>query len=167
MEVCGPEDIHGERTRPPHRYSYCFTPKHHGWGLKSDGQWLPDLPRAEEFAVFDMADFHQLTDPGGNLYGLRIQQVGEQRELLELGTAHQQIARFWAEEQERPWHGHPLWPIQARDSPNRARQKYCPPREVFDRMVALSVLTRKEAARLSIGKHVGKLKSPGSASQES
>jgi hypothetical protein len=152
MEVCGPEDIHDERTGL-HGHSYCFTPKHHGAGSKSDSRWLPDLPRAEEFAVFDMADLHQLADTDGNLYGLRIGQIGQRRVLLKLGTAHQQIARFWAEEQ-RPWHGHPLWPILAKDSSNRAGQNSRPSRGVFDRMVAERLLTDQEATRLKKGKHV-------------
>jgi hypothetical protein len=99
MEVCEPRDIHDQPTRSDRRLRYCFTPKHHGAGSKSDSQWLPepDLPRHEEFAVFDMADFHQLADPDGNLYGLRIRQVDERREILELGTRHEYIARFWAQ----------------------------------------------------------------------
>ncbi len=48
------------------------TPKHHGAGLPSDSRWLPDLTRPEEFQVFDMADFHELRDEDGDLYGLRI-----------------------------------------------------------------------------------------------
>ncbi|MFI5455342.1 MAG: hypothetical protein ACHRXM_07800 [Isosphaerales bacterium] len=57
MEVCDTRDVFPQTTRLNH-LSYCFTPKHHGAGLKSDACWLPDLPRPEEFAVFDMADWH-------------------------------------------------------------------------------------------------------------
>jgi hypothetical protein len=152
MEVCEPRDIHRQLTLF-NQLTYCFTPKHHGVGSKSksDSQWPPNLPRPEEFAVFDMADIHQLADPDGNLYGLRIRQAGERHEILELGTRHEYIARFWAEEHERHWHGHPLWPIQARDALNRARQKYCPSREVFNRMVAEGLLTEPQARRLKLG----------------
>jgi hypothetical protein len=153
MDVCGPRDIHSERTALS-GHTYCFTPKHHGAGSKSDSRWLPDLSRDQEFEVFDMADNNQLADSDGNLYGLRIRQVGEERELVKLGTSHEQIARFWAEEQQRHWHGHPLWPIQARDSPNRKKQDYCPPKEVFDRMVARGLITAGQAKRLRGGKLV-------------
>jgi len=57
MEVCDTRDVFPQTTQLNH-LSYCFTPKHHGAGLKSDACWLPDLPRPEEFAVFDMADWH-------------------------------------------------------------------------------------------------------------
>jgi hypothetical protein len=158
MEVCEPRDIHGQLTQL-NRLTYCFTPKHHGAGSKSksDSQWLPNLPRPEEFAVFDMADIHQLAGPDGNLYGLRIRQVGERREILELGTRHEYIARFWAEEQQRHWHGHPLWPIQTKETQNRKGQRYCPPREVFDRMVREGLLTANQSVRLRTAKHLRNL----------
>jgi hypothetical protein len=98
MEVCEARDIHDRTTQLSH-LTYCFTPKHHGAGSRSDARWLPGLPRAEEFAVFDMADLHQLSDDDGNLYGLRIRQDNTSREVLELGTRHEMIARFWVEAQ--------------------------------------------------------------------
>jgi hypothetical protein len=51
-------------------YRYLFLAKHHGAGSKSDARWLPELSRDEEFAVFDDADFHDISDEQENLYGV-------------------------------------------------------------------------------------------------
>ena len=48
---------------------YEFTTKHHG-GNKAAARWLPDLSLDEEFSVFDLADFRELADEDGALYGL-------------------------------------------------------------------------------------------------
>jgi hypothetical protein len=156
MEICQARDIHTDRTRLS-GLSYCFTPKHHGRGSVSDACWLRDLPRAEEFAVLEMADWHQLADASGNLYGLLIRDTAGKRELLELGTRHEQIARFWAESADNHWHGHPLWRVQERGSLNRSGQDYRPPRLVFDRMVEAGILNKTQAGRLNAGKHLRKL----------
>jgi len=156
MEVCEPRDVHPQATRLNH-LSYCFTPKHHGAGLKSDACWLPDLPRLEEFAVFDMADWHQLSDNDGNLYGLRIRQDNTFREILELGTRHEMIARFWVEADQNHWHGHPLWPVLDKGPLNRKRQAYRPPKEAFDQMVAANILTEIQAGRLKTARHLRNL----------
>jgi len=156
MEVCEARDIH-DRTTQLHHHSYCFTPKHHGAGSRSDACWLPNLPRAEEFAVFDMADLHQLSDDDGNLYGLRIRQNNTKREVLELGTRHEVIARFWVEARRNHWHGHPLWPVIAKGPLNRKSQDYSPPKEVFAKMVAANVLTEIQAGRLKTARHLRNL----------
>jgi hypothetical protein len=156
MEVCGERDIHPRTTRR-NQLTYCFTPKHHGAGLKSDACWLPSLSRAEEFAVFDMADWHQLSDDDGNLYGLHIRQNDAKREILELGTRHELIAHFWAETQQNHWHGYPLWPVSDKGPLNRKKQDCRPPKEVFDKMMAENVLTRIQAGRLRTGRHVRNL----------
>jgi hypothetical protein len=164
MDVCTEKDIHDGVTERG-QLRYCFTPKHHGAGLSSDSRWLRDLTRPEEFQVFDMADFHELRDEDGDLYGLRISGAPGNRELLKLGEMNEQIARFWAEGRATdPWHGHPLWPIRpkheenrAKGAENRAKQGCCPPREVFDRMVELGILSKSKANRLKTSRHVGKL----------
>jgi hypothetical protein len=157
MEVCTEKDIH-EGVTERGQLRYCFTPKHHGAGLPSDSRWLPDLTRLEEFQVFDMADFHELRDEDRDLYGLRISGAPGNRELLDLGCKHEKVARFWAEGRPTdPWHGHPLWPLRSKHAENRAKQGCCPPREVFDRMIEVGILSAKQASRLKIAKHVGKL----------
>lgn len=154
MEVCEAKDIHPQTT---HRsgHTYCFTPKHHGAGSKTDSQWLPepDLTRDEEFAVFDLADLHDLSDPDGNLYGLRIGRGETEGEILALGTRGECIARFWAEQRPRHWHGHPLWPIDVRGAPNRRAQRYRPPPSVFEKMVEAGLISRPQARRLKAGKY--------------
>jgi hypothetical protein len=164
MEVCTEKDIHDAVTERG-QLRYCFTPKHHGAGLASDSRWLSELSRPEEFQVFDMADFNELRDEDGDLYGLRISGAPGNRQLLDLGDKHEKIARFWAEGKSTdPWHGHPLWPLRskhgekrAKGADNRAKQGCCPPSEVFDRLVELGILSTSKANRLKISKHVGKL----------
>ncbi len=164
MDVCTEKDIHDHVTERGH-LRYCFTPKHHGAGRSSDSRWLRALTRPEEFQVFDMADFHELRDEDGDLYGLRILGDPGNRQLLELGDKHEYIARFWAEGRpEDPWHGHPLWPIRSKHddrrpkgAENRAKQGCCPPQKVFDRMVERRILSASKASRLKTARHVGKL----------
>ena len=113
--------------------------------------------------MFNMADLHELRDEDGDLYGLRISGEPGNRQLLKLGEKHEQVARFWAEGNPTdPWHGHPLWPLRSKHAENRAKQGCCPPQEVFDRMVEAGILSAKQASRLKIAKHVGKLdRGPG------
>jgi len=157
MEACAEKDIHNQATRRRH-LTYCFYPKHHGAGTKSDARWSPDLSRPQEFAVFDMADASQLEDEEGNLYGLHILHSEGRARILPLGERNEMIARFWVEDNpENPWHGHPLWPIQARDSLNRKQQARRPPKIVFDRMVLAGLVSENNALRLRAGRHLGNL----------
>ncbi len=146
MEVCEARDIHPQPTQRS-GHTYCFTPNHHGAGTKTDSQWLPNLPRDEEFAVFDLADLQDLSDPDGNLYGLRIGQGETGGEILELGTQGRSASPGSGREvRQRHWHGHPLWPIDARGVPNRRSQKYQPPPSVFAKMVAAGLISEPQAA---------------------
>lgn len=154
MEICQVRDIHPHRTTLS-QLSYCFTPKHHGAGSRSDSCWL--LTRVEEFGVFDMADQHQLSDEAGNLYGLFIRAIGGYRELMVLGTRNEQVACFWSAPQQSHWHGHPRWPIRGTDSTNRGRQDYGPPKFVLDRMVLAGILNTNEIRRLKTGNHLRRL----------
>ena len=79
------------------------------------------------------------------------------REVLELGTRHEIIARFWVEAERNHWHGHPLWPVNAEGPLNRKGQAYRPPKEVFARMVAENLLTEIQAGRLKTGRHLRNL----------
>jgi hypothetical protein len=147
MEVCQARDIHPHQTRLNHLW-YRFTPKHHGWGAASDACWLRHLQRAEEFAVFDMADWNQLSDDSGNLYGLLIREIGDKRELMKLGTRNEQVARFWAESADNPWHGHPLGAQRV------ARHLAKLNRAVQPGVLSLSKINHSDIpARISIGHH--------------
>ena len=104
-----------------------------------------------------MADAHRLSDDKGNLYGLRIRESTQGREVLELGVWHEMIARFWFEAPQAHWHGHPLWRVSDVGPENRRRQKYCPPNIVFDRMVEANIVTAVQATRLKTGRHIRNL----------
>src|SRR5215813_2426661 len=71
--------IHAQATRRS-GYQYQFTPKHHGADPDA-AQWLPSLRLEEEFAVFDLADEHELADKDGRLYGVLRNAEGEFRDL--------------------------------------------------------------------------------------
>lgn len=61
---------------------YLFTAKHHGGGSTTDARW--SVTEDEEFSVFDEADFRDIGDEDGRLYGV----LGDaQRELRELGNS--------------------------------------------------------------------------------
>lgn len=137
---------HPQPTRR-HHYTYRFTQKHHGG--HGDSQWLPTLSEDDEFAVFDRADELELSDEGGNLYGaLR----GGEESLRTLGTYQQQIAKFWNQPEGMPWHGFPAWSIKKEGPGNLRKQR--PPKEVFDKMVEVGLITEAMRSRLKGGHNV-------------
>jgi hypothetical protein len=107
--------------------------------------------REEEFAVFVMADVHELSDDKGDLYGLRIRETIPAHEIRFLGTRYEQVAHFWNPPQGSPWHGYPLWPIIQRGSLNRKDQKNRPPRAVLQKMVESALLNEKQMNKLLKG----------------
>jgi len=153
----------GEDDCPPHdeltrrsQLAYCFSVKHHRHDDRDDAQWALDLTGPEEFAIFDLADFHDLSDPEAakrNLYGLRIGPGGL---ILDLGTRHQQVAGFPEAHPNQPWHGYPLWPLRrwVPGPANRMAQAMRPPKVVFERMEAAGLLSRTQRKRLFKGDHL-------------
>ncbi len=135
--------LHNARTRRS-ELAYQFTPKHHG-GDRNATQWLPELTLGEEFAIFDMADEHELADAGGTLFGL--QREG-QDSLRSLGTQREQIAKFPYARPGEAWHGYPVYPIEG------LGQKDRPAKEVFVRMVERGMISGEMKRRLMGGKHV-------------
>jgi hypothetical protein len=118
--------VHDEATGRS-GYRYQFTPKHHGHGEDFDGQWMPSLTLAEEFAVFDAADQHDLSDDDGRLYGVQPNGSGS---LRFLGTDHQQIAEFPFAREGEPWHGYPSYPLSEKGEKGRPAKDTClPPRQ--------------------------------------
>jgi hypothetical protein len=79
---------HPTRTRRS-QYRYLFTARHHG-GDKSAAMWLHEIDRDSEFAIFDVADFQEVADSRGWLYG--VLQDGD--DLREIGTCDEQVAEF-------------------------------------------------------------------------
>ena len=143
-ETSGP--IHPVATRRSgHRY--LFYVKHHG-GDREAARWLPTLTRDQEFAVFDTADFHDLSDDVGYLYGIG---NGPDGEVLELGTWGQQVAEF------RPgvtWHGYPLRPLKEEGPENRKGEKHRPASVVFKKMETAGLISLQQRKRLMKGDHV-------------
>jgi len=135
---------HPARTRREKRY--CFYVAHHGRGAPEDTQWAEDLSEAEEFQIFDEADWHVLTDSKGHLYGLRL---GPDRAVLDLGTSGQKVAKFWKAPENQPWHGFPLWPL-AKEGPEN-RGKLPAPREAIRKMVEAGLLLPNQGKRLQNG----------------
>jgi hypothetical protein len=137
--------VHPVRTRN-HQYQYLFHPKHHG-GDPREGQWLKELSHDEEFTVFDLADEHDLLDEKGHLYGLRL---GQDREILELGTLGQQVAKFPHARPDETWHGFPLSPLSVGKPPYPPEREV--PKGVLRRMVDRRLLNEIQRKRLEKGK---------------
>jgi hypothetical protein len=142
--------VHGQVTGRS-SYRYQFTPKHHGADPNA-AQWLPSLSLEEEFAVFNGADEHELSDGEGNLYGVRRDDEGE---LLYVGTWNQQVAEFPVSRAEEAWHGYPLYPLVEMGPENRRGQKGRPEAAVFTQMVRAGVISRSQRRRLMKGDHAG------------
>src|ERR1700678_1745929 len=99
-----PRPAHPLRTRHS-EHQYFFYLKHHNAGKSEDAQWLPNLTHDEEFAVFDLADLHNLSNAKGDLYGLHLSPEGF---VMSLGTREEQIAEFPLAQEGHPWHGYPV-----------------------------------------------------------
>lgn len=128
---------------------YCFSLAHHGRGAPDDSQWADDLTRDEEFAIFDEADWHDLSDTKGHLYGLRRRPDGT---ILDLGTQGEQVAKFWKTHEGHPWHGFPLWPLARGGPENRKRQPA--PKDALMWMEAQGLLRPEQRKRLQKGRRI-------------
>lgn len=135
--------VHGEVT-DNHEYRYQFTPKHHGADKKA-AQWLPSLSLEEEFAVFNSADEHELSDDEGWLYG--VERI-EEDELRSLGTLNQQVAAFPFAREGEVWHGYPLWPLDEGGPSNRRSDDMKPAKAVFEKMEEAGLITKRGRKRL-------------------
>jgi hypothetical protein len=144
-EDVGPE--HPVRTRR-RSLRYLFYVKHHQTGRSQHAQWARDLSHDDEFGVFDEADFHDLSDAKGDLYGVRRLEGGR---FDVIGTRDEQVAEFPVAPSNQAWHGYPCWPILRRDDADR---KARPPREAVDKMVQAGILREKQASRLKAGKAI-------------
>ena len=146
-ESSGP--IHPVPTRRS-GFRYFFYDKHHGRDTRA-AQWLLALSHDEEFAIFDAADFHELSDERGWLYGVR---TGEGGQILDLGTWGQQVAEFPSARLNELWHGYPLWPLKEVGPPNRGGEKARPAKSVFQRMEDARLLSTAQKKRLYKGDHI-------------
>ena len=144
-----PRPLHPQRSERS-RHQYFFYDKHHKAGYSEDAQWLPELTHDEEFAVFDLADFHELSNEKGDLYGLRL---NPERRVMSLGTREEQVAEFPVAQGDHPWRGYPAWPIMRLDR-DRSVRKYPAPREALEKMKQAGLINENQRKRLLRGKQV-------------
>lgn len=139
---------HPDITRN-HGYQYGFHPKHHlpGRPASRAAQWSGAISRDQEFAIFDEADFHDLLDEDGNLFGL----LREGGEIAFLGTLDQQIAFFPLARPNEIWHGYPLANI-SRQATNPRPPIRVIPTSVLSTMVDKKQLDSTDMGRLLRGK---------------
>lgn len=131
---------------------YLFYDKHHGRGPRDAACWLPTLGGDEEFAVFDDADWNELSDEDGRLYGIRRRDGS--RTIPCLGTWGQIVAEFPLARPGQPWHGYPLWPLGDEGPKNRRGESGRPSRSIFARMKDAGLITDSERRRLLKGDHL-------------
>lgn len=141
---------HDAETQRSH-YRYQFTTKHHGGaGSAGEAQWQPSLELADEFAIFELADTHEIADLRGNLYGIHRLAGGA---LADVGTWQQQIAKFPVARPGEPWHGYPLFPI-GKAGPEELRGGRCEPeKSVFATLERTGLITKRQRKRLQKGDH--------------
>jgi hypothetical protein len=144
-----PGPVYPQRTERSH-YQYGFYNKHHKTGYSEDSQWLSEITHDEEFAVFDLADLHDLSNEKGDLYGLRL---NPERAVMSLGTREEQVAEFPLAQGDHPWHGYPAWPIMRLDRDKSVR-KYPAPREAFEKMKQAGLINENQRKRLAGGKQI-------------
>jgi hypothetical protein len=149
----------GETSGPIHpvltqrsRHRYQFRDKHHGRGGNDAAQWLSSMSQEDEFAVFDAADLHEISDERRWLYGVRPRD--EQGRIPELGTWGQQVAEFPFARPNETWHGYPLWPLGEAGPDNRKGEKCRPDKVVFQRMEKAAMITPRERKKLYKGDHL-------------
>jgi len=150
-----PGPIHHDEKGEPIRtrrskYCYRFYIKHHD-GNSAVAQWLREISKEEEFAVFKQAVCHDLSaDSHSALYGLHRSSGGK---ILKLGTRDEQVAKFLCEGGD-VWHGYPCWPLLRLDDTGTKFKNRCPPKEVFRKMENAKLITERDRRRLEVGKHV-------------
>jgi hypothetical protein len=129
---------------------YEFTPKHHhGPDSRDQAQWLLELRFEEEFSIFDEADVVGISIGRGDKYGVLRDRDGD---LRFLGDGDEQVAKF-PYRRSGNWHGYPCWVISPQAPPNRRRQQMFPPKEVYDRLNELGVISEEQRDRLKRGEH--------------
>ena len=143
-----PGPVHDQATSRS-QFRYFFYDKHHTPNNTTDAQWLPSLSQAEEFAIFDQADFDQIIVSNGDFFGMRRTPDGQ---ILPLGTERQVIAEFPATLPPRAWHGYPLWPLKKAGDIQRNRLPA--PREALQLMVERGWITDGQKRKLTKGGRV-------------
>ena len=140
MGICEAHDIY-QRFTQLNELSYCFTPKHHGGRDSRNATWLPELSRAEEFMVFDMADNHQLADASGNLYGFGLKNREAFVKFMNSAYGMSISPDFGMRIRSRIGTGIRCGRVGENGPENRTTQKYCPPKSVFERIIQAGIVS--------------------------
>ena len=130
-------------------FQYFFYTKHHQPNNATDAQWETAVSQNEEFAVFDLADLHDLSEPNGDLFGLHL---GAGPSILILGTRGEQVAEFPVQAASQAWHGYPLFPIAKRGTAPKRKNPI--PADALDKMEQVGLLTAAQKNRLKGGKPI-------------
>jgi hypothetical protein len=139
----GPE--HPSQTRR-RRLRYFFYTKHHKSSPSPDAQWC--VSQEDEFTVFDEADFHDLSNAKGDLFGV-LKRANGSFEVI--GTREEQLAEFPVTPPNQAWHNYPLNLLSRHEEVGR---KARPPIEVLETMVKERILSHKQKSRLAGGKAI-------------
>ena len=135
--------IHPERTRR-RNLQYQFTPKHHG-GDRDAARWRPDLTDDEEFSVFDLGDYNDISDTSDYLFGIL---PGSDGDLRIIGYWNEQIGEFPFARANQPWHGYPCWPLLGDTAPTNRKS---PDKMVFQKLREKELITEQQRKRLVKG----------------
>jgi hypothetical protein len=148
MSESWPGMLYTEQTfRSKHKY--CFSEKHHAVGDSPHAQWKNDLRPCDEFAVFDLADLHNIADEQGrDLFGVHCIEAA----VRQLGTRGEYVAKFEFPTGPCPWHGYPLWPIKPLSTDKNVRHGPAP-QSILRKLADAGVISQKARRRLSVGKH--------------
>jgi hypothetical protein len=106
------------------------------------------MTQEEEFVVFCLADYHNISNAKGDLYGVRL---SPERKIISLGTREEQVAEFPLAPDGHPWHGYPVWPIMRLDGDKK--RKYPAPKEALEKMKQAGLITEIQRKRLASGKY--------------
>jgi hypothetical protein len=137
--------------------AYMLTAKHHDGKDHNAARWLIELTTLEEFSVFELADFHEIADDDGNLYGVlrsppkALDDVSLPKALRRIGTHGQQMAKFWAEAPEKSWHGFPLWALDEAAPPRLQKEEI--PKAMINLLQEKQLIAKQHRRRLMRGDH--------------
>ncbi len=143
-------DEDGNLILTPSGYCYKFHPKHHHPSKGGDACWLRSVSRSMEFGMFHEADRLHLVDGKGNYYNV----LRDGDSYLEIGTRHENLAKFWKVDSNRMSHGFPVWPIKTRLSRHRKGQDDRPPAAALQRMVDNNIITSRDKMLLLKGDNI-------------
>ena len=103
----------------------------------------------EEFAVFDLADFHDLSNEKGDLYGLHL---SPERSIMIWGLEKNRWRSFLFRKEIIPGMAIRAWPIIGWSGTSRSEISL-PPKDALEKMKHAGLITENQRKRLARGKH--------------